>query len=132
MYGLGGFMTLKNILESVQNNNVLGELLRELAFSPTYEENGLLIGCYEHFNINKNWKECSVENLSLEQKTVFMDLLNVHSVKDLPCVYKDSNTNILMSFVYDSDGTLVFLTPDQEVFVNYDCKKNYNWERYEV
>lgn len=110
--------------------NLVGEILRSISFEQKYDKEGsLLTSCYEHFDVQHTWKLMDLKQLTSVEKNIVCHILGLEE-KELEkvFVYKHEHENILMSYNYESDGTLFYRLPDKKIIVNYDCKKNHTWE----
>lgn len=113
--------------------NLIGEILRSMSFEHKEDAEGnSLTACYEHFEVKHNWKLMELNELTSVEKNIVSHILGLE-LKDLGkiFVYKNEQENILMSYNYESDGTLFYSLPDKKIIVNYDCKKNYTWQECE-
>lgn len=113
--------------------NLVGEILRSISFEHKEDDTGnKLTACYEHFDVQHNWKLMQLNELTSVEKNIVSHMLGLETSNlDKVFVYKNEQENILMSYHYESDGTLFYRLPNKKIIVNYDCKKNYTWEECE-
>lgn len=121
-------------LKLINNPDVLGELLRDLAFKPVRrKDNTLELGCYNHFEVKDEWKAFKLSNVEDKIQKVMCDELGFDVLESQSfTIYSHSAENIFMTYFWDGDGTLLFILPNGTVCSNQDCKKNYNWSVYEI
>lgn len=120
-----------NILKEIKDDNLLGETLRHLAFEYHPDE----VACYGHFNIKSNVSRVEISKLDPKIQEIISDTLGLHIDNEGKnfIVYKLYESDVLMAYFYDADGTLLFLSPSLKLLlVNHDCKKNYGWEKHGV
>lgn len=103
---------VKLTLKSIQNVDVLGELLRDLFFDQRHG-----IGCYETFILRDEVNP--LESVRVEYDTCFN--------WKRACLAVDNNY-VEMWHYWDGDGTLAFILADS-VLLNTDCKCNYDWKK---
>ena len=104
------------ILSLSINPNLIGEILREKFFHQNREKG--LLGCYSTFELNPNVIKLPDE--------INFDYGDENGVKVAVCQLDD----IIMKYFWDGDGNLTFYFPDGTIINNDDCKKDYNWEKY--
>jgi hypothetical protein len=125
-----------------------GEKYRKLGFIP--DEYGNDVGCYSTFKIAPSFKNITQTNRKHRQK--FKNLLQLllfqdtettiedMDISDIPHYsqymidiikygqfYYSKKLDLSMAYYWDGDGTLVFIDKKGRVFINPDCKKDYNW-----
>ena len=148
-------MTVLNELQSrvFRNPDVLGELLRELAFVP--DEWGGDYGCYSTFEVAPEFAKVDPDS-ELGRKILLAfarvdgydvmldesdetyqtfdklteDEMLAEFVADQPGVRDSlySAGDVHMAFYWNGDGTLFFVIPSMgKCLENGDCKKSYGW-----
>jgi hypothetical protein len=94
--------------------DIVGEYLRELFFVESYHGKYRNLGCYSEFGVNPAYASTPEEHLDANGNVWFT---------------ARSNDNIVMTYMWDGDGVLAFIFPDNTVVYNTDCKKTHGWRR---
>jgi len=127
------------------NANHYGEKYRKLGFSK--DEYGNNFGCYTTFNINKSFKKLKPSSkkfqrvaniITFENDSGFVlntteneanyDFSHYKEIERYDSIFYNKELDLVMGFFWDGDGTLVFIDKKDRIFINTDCKKDYNWE----
>jgi hypothetical protein len=88
-------------------------------------------GCYSCFDVVDAFEVVEPADLSLAVRTALLGC--DAETPELFCqidAYKHRSLPLGVAWHWDGDGTLLFRTPDGILF-NGDCKKSYEWERYQ-
>ena len=119
-------MKFAMIVDPDYDPDAVGELLRYTFFKADREKGE--VGCYMTFD----WRE-GVEPLADLTVTDRWDDTTVWTRARMRVQHIDDHgqpteSQIECRYYWDGDGTLLFLLPDGRCLVNYDCKKDHNWE----
>lgn len=105
------------LVKAVNDPVILGELLRAYCFV------GEGYGCYSTFDLRDEFKE--VEDEIATNLLSFKDEWWGEGEEMSPVSY--TNGDIVVSWLWDGDGTLYFRYDGNEI-INTDCKKAYEWD----
>jgi hypothetical protein len=121
---------VENIYKSFGNKiplniiNEVGEILRSWVFR------GEGLGCYQNFDVNSSLKRFLPQSRELAlffpEHLLLKEDEKKEYIKKLVW-YKDSETEIEVSWFWDGDGSIMIHVPSIGFFVNDDCKKTHCW-----
>jgi len=101
-----------DIYKIAQNRpSLAGEILRELFFKQNKND----LGCYSTFELN-------------EDVVKYPNITRGELVWNRTKRMFFPNETIEMQYVWDGDGTLIFIFVDGSYLINTDCKKDYDWK----
>jgi hypothetical protein len=101
-------MKIKAEIDPATNPNLAGEVLRNMFFAQDERS----YGCYSNFELREGI--CKLEPYYDKWKEEWVQASNTDG--------------ITMRYRWDGDGCVKFLLPDGGLLVNYDCKKDSNWQ----
>ena len=129
----------------MKSDNYYGEKYREKSFIP--DKYGNNIGCYNTFEINKDFKKVKQGTKKFERminilyfnndkgflnntnkEDIINDFEEIKSIEQYNSVFYNKKIDLLMGYYWDGDGTLAFIDKKKRIFINTDCKKDYIWE----
>ena len=114
---------LSFILESFDNPNILGELLRDWSFVEA-------TGCYSCFDLIEGFEEGHPKHKE-KALEIFQSGNKCQEFKEeienRAQVHYHPKADLLIAWFWDGDGELYFKLNETEL-LNTDCKKEYTWE----
>lgn len=99
------------------------ELIRMSVFKEEF-------GCYSCFELEDSFKKLDPKkDLSLKERTLLAGCFakDEEEIKSMRVFWSDEY-QLKVAWLWDGDGTLLFVDVDNNCYVNSDCKKTYGWQ----
>jgi hypothetical protein len=116
------------LLDNIVDPNVLGELIRHLAFETADRTE---LGAYSCFTLRRGWEPLKKHGASWDEQ--LQELIAPYSEGKPIVYYCNEDGTMVVGWWWDEDGVLIVAYPDPATLelvaaLNTDCKNTRGWE----